>query len=229
MDYYEFTSKVFNILNGCINPLNKAIKLNFNDSLNLCGHSFMNGCESIIELNVPRCVIKGNDEDSIKTILIDVVTHELSHLDQDIDMALYNSDPVYKDTIEAANSKNNIYFMINFKDWLEKTFKFKLAYKCLNLTVLTCVYPYQIRSIEDIILSRLRVIFNPTMLQQVDASPNVILSCGLERIIVKSNNEYNQSSIYNLNSMIRQLRGIPITATYSYTEIALELRVRKEI
>ena len=224
--YTDFAIRVFNLFNGLINPLNKAVRLDTTKKDPPCGCSYMCGCESIISINIELCLFRvGPNVNTRKTMILDVISHELSHLDQHIDMAKYTVDQKYKDEVEDANAKNNIYFICNYKSWIELQLGFTIDTSILYLDAINSTAEYVKVTVEELIMSRLSVIFTTPTINEVIKAKNVILVYALETIEIKLYGEYTYYSIPKLNNFIQHVRGVSISAYSCIGSVGLELHV----
>lgn len=117
----QFAVKAFNLCNFKVNWLKacKEIRLVFFG--NRLGYIDDHG---VFYFRVANNNIKLNN--TTKTQILDIIAHELSHLNQRVDYDRYNNDIEYMKQIEIENIDNTYNFIINNKDLIEKELKFKL-------------------------------------------------------------------------------------------------------
>ena len=98
-DSVQFAMKVYNLVNGKINNI-KPVGMKFIFDSNLAGFILSNGIFYLNPVSI-KC-----ETDLDKTITLDIITHELSHLNQTVDYDKYNNDEEYHKLIELENETN---------------------------------------------------------------------------------------------------------------------------
>ena len=126
MDIEEVKSKIVNtvnLLNGVINP-NRIIHVcHFDNNMNFYG-LYRREVHDIV-FN-PEAICKEIKEKYIDSLIIFVVTHELSHVNQYIDWVPYSFNQAYFEYIEFSADINAFNFMKNYKEWLEMRLNIKI-------------------------------------------------------------------------------------------------------
>lgn len=118
--------KVYNLVNGKINStMCKAICINFEGEK----IAFIDN-QKVFYFNVTTFSILN---DYFKTAILDIVTHELSHLEQEVDYDRYRSDKEYYTYIEQTNIDRVYDFIMSNRKIIESSLNFKIDMNYMNL------------------------------------------------------------------------------------------------
>jgi predicted SprT family Zn-dependent metalloprotease len=93
---------------------------------NLAGFILSNGIFYLNPVSI-KC-----ETDFDKTVTLDIITHELSHLNQTVDYDKYNNDEEYHKLIELENETNVYNFIMNNINTIQKVLNFKVEKKYLD-------------------------------------------------------------------------------------------------
>lgn len=124
-DSVQFAMKVYNLVNGKINNI-KPVGMKFIFDSNLAGFILSNGIFYLNPVSI-KC-----ETDLDKTITLDIITHELSHLNQTVDYDKYNNDEEYHKLIELENETNVYNFIMNNTNTIQKVLNFNVEKKYLD-------------------------------------------------------------------------------------------------
>lgn len=114
LKYYAFAQSIFNYLNGKLNTVNKISKLEIAFE-NTDKYAYTDN--SRVVLFLWSILVDYTEERFIKPIIVDVISHELAHLDQIIDGQKYKEDSGYRDMIEnQAIMYSSTYIVKNYND-----------------------------------------------------------------------------------------------------------------
>ena len=141
--YRQFSANVFNYLNRRINIIIPCHHMEFmGERVNTVSRSFILGTNfadiiMISLLDIFRCAedLKLQFEEELRGLIIYVIAHELSHLDQRIPFKVIKIDQAVKKQIENANEANTLHFLLEHKQELENFFggiDFKGVYTIAN-------------------------------------------------------------------------------------------------
>lgn len=117
--YRHYSAMVFNTLNGKINNIIQCNHMEFmGERTNPLSRSFVLGTNFadvilISLVDIFQCAedMKLETEEELKGLIIFVIAHELSHLDQKIPFKIMNKDTAIKQQIENANDANALHFL----------------------------------------------------------------------------------------------------------------------
>lgn len=204
---YDFINKSFNILNGRINNLNIALRYELKrvpESDTALGSSICN----IIILNIEGIMKKAYKEQytpyQIYGYLLITITHELSHLDQDIDYLRTHMDPHYNQFIEISNHANALKYIHDHYDELQSQLgTFHLVYDSLSQSAdykKNYVYYHKMRYIGQRIMAVINTITRQEVLNiQIDDrirditlydTDDYFLHGKVNKIVIKENGYY---------------------------------------
>lgn len=122
----DFIMKVYNLVEGKINLTKSPIMIKLITKEKNVAYIDSNG---IFFINILKLK---SDSDIDKTIILDIVCHELSHLDQKVDYNRYNNDIEYNNYIEKTNIDRVYNFIIDNKYILESQLDFKINMNYMN-------------------------------------------------------------------------------------------------
>lgn len=157
--FKDYVVKVFYAMNGKINYMVPASKLVFNvPSVNdkMFQFGISNSCIvgiNLFNILVYACTRGCDEEEKIKGLILHVVAHELSHLDQKIDNILYKENESYRWLVEVTNDANSLMYIMNHYDELQSFGMYDMALEYdLKLTYHTEDY-----TVEDMSKRYIRV------------------------------------------------------------------------
>lgn len=118
----DYLTKYVNFLSGKVNQKYPLIGyvFSYDPNITICA-----GCRRGQLRFYPLNIIKefdGTPFQEMKSWLIQIAVHELSHIDQDIDYDKYSTDIEYKKAIEEANENHTIEWIQNNLNILHKAF-----------------------------------------------------------------------------------------------------------
>jgi hypothetical protein len=132
MDITEFidtVNKMYSVLNGWVN-INKSLYIDIQFGLSLNDPMAFTTYGNAITINIYRIYNYLSKRkfyrDAILTIILDIIVHELSHLDQCVDHMNFGNNPTYIKMIEQYNIINSSRFIIRNREKLEKIFGFTI-------------------------------------------------------------------------------------------------------
>lgn len=148
-EYYKsFSLNYYNSVNGCIN------KVCYTSNLEIVGDCYVNANYGEISFpNTIRLFLKTilddyNDRDSICSIIVFVITHELFHIDYHMSALAYSRDIEYRKVVEHRTDSAAYKFILQHKSLLEQLFKFNFKLPSQYIPELTTEF-YPRSTIED--------------------------------------------------------------------------------
>lgn len=117
-EYLEFAIRCFKYLNCKINTVNIACGIQILSSLE--SNDFGRTNTFNISLYLYLIIIVYKSEVLIKNAIIEVITHELSHMDQIVDRDIYEASVQYQEEIERQNHYNTYKYLIKNENIIKK-------------------------------------------------------------------------------------------------------------
>lgn len=207
MKFKDYVIKTFYAMNGKINYMVPASKLVFNvpsidDKMFQFGIS--NSCIvgiNLFNILIYACVKGCDEEEKIKGLILHVVAHELSHLDQKIDNILYNENESYRWLVEVSNDANSLMYIVDHYDELQK-----LGYYDMSLEYdLKLTYHTEDYTVEDMSKRYVRV---------NNITDKIVES--LTALTTKDVNSYLISPNFNINNIRLEYIRLDNTSTSRY-------------
>ena len=121
-----FIQQVFELCNGRINLTKKPKELRIIFHSNQTAYISNKG---IFYFNITAIQYMN---DTSKTMILDIIAHELSHLDQNVDYNRYKNDKEYYKYIESTNIERTYNFIMRNKDSFEKLLGFNIDMNYMN-------------------------------------------------------------------------------------------------
>lgn len=122
----DFIINVYNLVKGKINITKNPAECRLIMGDKELAYIDSNGvfCLNILKLK--------SESDLDKTITLDVICHELSHLDQNVDYTRYNTDIEYNHYIEKTNIDRVYDFILDNKSIIENYLNFDINMNYMN-------------------------------------------------------------------------------------------------
>ena len=124
---FNFIQDTYNVLNGKINMYvptmlnivfseNKKDKMAWNEN-------------GILSININKMPSIATNTDNAKTLIIDIMAHELSHIDQKIDFNRYKKDRQYYEFIEGTNMLRSARGILDNLAYIQRMLNVKINLK----------------------------------------------------------------------------------------------------
>jgi len=230
--YKNFAQNVFNRLNGIVNKVNIAsdIKFSLDDKYN--SYAYNNNCCIIIFLN--KILHDHVDDERIKPVIIDVIIHELFHIDQVIDRNIYNIDTEYTSMIEKqVIYKTSEFIISNYTDLQNIIGEFEITrFRNIYSNIIKeIVAPYERITLEKLYIDTIKSWANNDV--NINLYNNIIVKYktidNIEyEICIKQNGIYNSDTKkFNsiiLNNLFSTIRNIDLYINGFKTYLLIEFK-----